>query len=92
MLGFHLRHEEIAAMLVKRRREVWIAMIGQMLVLNRRLDGHIEAGTRGLPVFAAGSAVRLPILLVESCLCHPTPMLTGVAAVSFPEEVGVYFT
>jgi len=27
---------------------VWIAMLGQMIVLNRRLGGHIEPGAKSL--------------------------------------------
>src|SRR6201986_4695879 len=44
---------------------VWIAMIGQMVVLNRRLDGHIEPGPKAYD-FRGWLAVSLPILLVES--------------------------
>ena len=45
MLGFNLG--ATAAMLAS-AAAVWIAMIGQMMVLNRRLGGHIEPGAKGL--------------------------------------------
>ena len=44
---------------------VWIAMIGQMIVLNRRLGGHIEPGPKAYD-FRGWLAVSLPILMVES--------------------------
>jgi O-antigen/teichoic acid export membrane protein len=44
---------------------VWIAMIAQMLVLNRRLRGHIEPGPKAYD-FRGWLAVSLPILMVES--------------------------
>ena len=44
---------------------VWLAMIGQMIVLNRRLAGHIEPGAKAYD-FRGWLAVSLPILLVES--------------------------
>ena len=44
---------------------VWIAMIGQMIVLNRKLGGHIEPGPKAYD-FRGWLAVSLPILLVES--------------------------
>src|SRR6476620_12339988 len=62
VLGFHLG--ATAAMLAS-AAAVWIAMIGQMLVLNRRLRGHIEPGAKAYD-FRGWLAVSLPILLVES--------------------------
>src|SRR6185437_7449788 len=44
---------------------VWIAMIGQMIVLNRRLGGHIEPGPKAYDI-RGWLAVSLPILMVES--------------------------
>src|SRR5204862_2642590 len=41
---------------------VWLAMLGQMIVLNRRLAGHIEPGTKAYD-FRGWLAVSLPILL-----------------------------
>ncbi len=43
---------------------VWIAMIGQMIVLNRNLAAHVEAGPRRYDV-RKWFAVSLPIVLVE---------------------------
>ncbi len=43
---------------------VWIAMIGQMVVLNRRLAGHIEPGPKAYD-FRGWLAISLPILMVE---------------------------
>ncbi len=43
---------------------VWIAMIGQMILLNRRLAIHVEAGPRAYD-FRKWFAVSLPIVLVE---------------------------
>ena len=88
VLGFHLG--AVAAMLVS-AAAVWIAMIGQMLVLNRRLDGHIEAGAKAYD-FRGWLAVSLPILLVESfyLLLSYTDVLV-LQQFRSPEEVGVYF-
>jgi O-antigen/teichoic acid export membrane protein len=44
---------------------VWIAMAGQMVVLNRRLSDHIAPGPRAYD-FRGWLAISLPILLVES--------------------------
>src|SRR6202142_4539940 len=60
-LGLHLG--ATAAMLAS-ASAVWIAMIGQMLVLNRRLGGHIPAGAKAYD-FRGWLAISLPILLVE---------------------------
>src|ERR1700720_3099855 len=69
-LGFNLG--AIAAMLAS-AAAVWIAMIGQMIVLNRRLGGHIESGPKAYD-FRGWLAISLPILLVESSICCcPTP-------------------
>ncbi len=45
VLGFQLG--AMAAMIAS-AAAVWIAMTGQLVVLNRRLDGHVEAGPEGL--------------------------------------------
>jgi len=70
---------------------VWIAMIGQMLVLNRRLAGHIEAGPKAHD-FRGWLAISLPILLVESfyLLLSYTDVLV-LQQFRSSEEVGVYF-
>ena len=70
---------------------VWIAMIGQMIVLNRRLGGHIEPGPKAYD-FRGWLAVSLPILLVESfyLLLSYTDVLV-LQQFRSSEEVGVYF-
>jgi len=70
---------------------VWIAMIGQMLVLNRRLDGQVEPGPRAYD-FRGWLAISLPILLVESfyLLLSYTDVLV-LQQFRSSEEVGVYF-
>src|SRR5271169_453101 len=60
-LGFHLG--ATAAMLAS-AAAVWIAMIGQMVVLNRRLAGHIEPGPKAYDI-SGWLSVSLPILMVE---------------------------
>ena len=70
---------------------VWIAMIGQMLVLNRRLGAHIESGPKAYD-FRGWLAVSLPILLVESfyLLLSYTDILV-LQQFRSSEEVGIYF-
>ncbi len=88
LLGFHLG--ATAAMLAS-AAAVWIAMLGQMIVLNRRLGGHIEAGPKAYD-FRGWLAISLPILLVESfyLLLSYTDVLV-LQQFRPPEEVGVYF-
>ena len=87
-LGFHLG--AIVAMLAS-AAAVWLAMIGQMIVLNRRLAGHIEPGAKAYD-FRGWLAVSLPILLVESfyLLLSYTDVLV-LQQFRPSEEVGVYF-
>jgi O-antigen/teichoic acid export membrane protein len=87
-LGFHLG--ATAAMLAS-AAAVWIAMIGQMLVLNRMLDGHIEPGPRAYD-FRGWLAISLPILMVEGfyLLLSYTDVLV-LQQFRSSEEVGVYF-
>src|ERR1700716_2492197 len=61
VLGFHLG--ATAAMLAS-AAAVWIAMIGQMVVLNRRLARHLAPGPKAYD-FRGWLAISLPILLVE---------------------------
>lgn len=70
---------------------VWVAMIGQMIVLNRRLAAHIEPGAKAYD-YRGWLAVSLPILLVESfyLLLSYTDVLVLQQFVS-SDEVGVYF-
>lgn len=88
VLGFHLG--ATAAMLAS-AAAVWIAMIGQMLVLNRRLAAHVEPGEKAYDV-SGWLAVSLPILLVESfyLLLSYTDVLV-LQQFRSSEEVGVYF-
>ena len=70
---------------------VWIAMIGQMIVLNRRLTAHVEPGPKVYNV-RGWLAVSLPILLVESfyLLLSYTDVLV-LQQFRSSEEVGIYF-
>ena len=87
-LGFHLG--ATAAMLAS-AAAVWIAMIGQMIVLNRRLAGHIEPGPKAYD-FRGWLAVSLPILMVEGfyLLLSYTDVLV-LQQFRPSEEVGLYF-
>ncbi len=87
-LGFHLG---AAAAMLASASAVWIAMIGQMLVLNRRLDGHIAPGAKAYD-FRGWLAISLPILLVEGfyLLLSYTDVLV-LQQFRPSEEVGVYF-
>ncbi|GLH78428.1 flippase [Bradyrhizobium sp. SSBR45G] len=70
---------------------VWIAMLGQMLVLNRRLGRHIAPGPKQYDL-RGWLAVSLPILLVESfyLLLSYTDVLV-LQQFRSSEEVGIYF-
>jgi O-antigen/teichoic acid export membrane protein len=70
---------------------VWFAMIGQMIVLNRRLGTHIEPGPKAYD-FRGWLATSLPILLVEGfyLLLSYIDILVLQQNRS-AEEVGVYF-
>jgi O-antigen/teichoic acid export membrane protein len=87
-LGFHLG--ATAAMLAS-AAAVWIAMIGQMIVINRRLRDTVEAGPRAYD-FRGWLAVSLPILMVEGfyLLLSYTDVLL-LQQFRSSEEVGVYF-
>src|SRR6195256_5272120 len=87
-LGFHLG--ATAAMLAS-AAAVWIAMIGQMTVLNRRLRDTVEAGPKAYD-FRGWLAVSLPILMVEGfyLLLSYTDVLL-LQQFRSSEEVGVYF-
>jgi O-antigen/teichoic acid export membrane protein len=87
-LGFNLG--ATAAMLAS-AAAVWIAMIGQMMVLNRRLRSHIEPGPKAYD-FRGWLATSLPILLVEGfyLLLSYTDVLV-LQQFRSSEEVGVYF-
>jgi O-antigen/teichoic acid export membrane protein len=87
-LGFHLG--ATAAMLAS-AAAVWIAMIGQMIVLNRRLGRHIEPGAKAYD-FRGWLAISLPILMVEGfyLLLSYTDVLV-LQQFRTSAEVGVYF-
>jgi O-antigen/teichoic acid export membrane protein len=70
---------------------VWIAMIGQMIVLNRRLRAHVEPGPKTYD-FRAWLKVSLPIMMVEGfyLLLSYTDVLV-LQQYRSSEEVGVYF-
>jgi O-antigen/teichoic acid export membrane protein len=70
---------------------VWIAMIGQMIVLNRRLGRHIKPGPKAYD-FRGWLAISLPILMVEGfyLLLSYTDVLV-LQQFRSSEEVGIYF-
>jgi len=70
---------------------VWIAMLGQMIVLNRRLGQSVEAGPKTYD-FRNWLAVSLPIMLVEGfyLLLSYIDVLV-LQQYRSSEEVGVYF-
>ena len=88
VLGFHLG--ATAAMLAS-AVAVWIAMIGQMVVLNRRLGSRIEPGPKAYDV-RGWLSVSLPILMVEGfyLLLSYTDVLV-LQQFRSSQEVGVYF-
>jgi O-antigen/teichoic acid export membrane protein len=88
VLGIHLG--ATTAMLAS-AAAVWIAMIGQMVVLNRRLGRHVEPGPKDYD-FRGWLAISLPILLVEGfyLLLSYTDVLV-LQQFRSSEEVGVYF-
>ncbi len=88
VLGFHLG---ATAAMAASAAAVWIAMIGQMVVLNRRLAGHIEPGAKAYEV-GVWLSISLPILMVEGfyLLLSYTDVLV-LQQFRSSEEVGVYF-
>ena len=70
---------------------VWIAMIGQLIVLNRRLTASVEAGPKAYEV-RSWLKVSLPIMMVEGfyLLLSYTDVLV-LQQFRSSEEVGVYF-
>jgi O-antigen/teichoic acid export membrane protein len=88
VLGFDLG---ATAAMAASAAAVWMAMIGQMIVLNRRLRGEVEAGPKAYDV-RGWLAISLPILLVESfyLLLSYTDVLV-LQQFRSAEEVGVYF-
>jgi len=88
VLGFDLG---ASAAMAASAAAVWIAMIGQMIVLNRRLGLRVEQGPKAYDV-RGWLAISLPILLVESfyLLLSYTDVLV-LQQFRSSEEVGVYF-
>jgi O-antigen/teichoic acid export membrane protein len=88
VLGLHLG---ATVAMIASAAAVWIAMTGQMLVLNRRLGGQFEPGPKAYD-FRGWLAVSLPILLVEGfyLLLSYTDVLV-LQQFRSSEEVGIYF-
>ena len=88
VLGFRLG---ATAAMVASAGAVWIAMTGQMAVLNRKLNRHIEPGPTAYDL-GGWLAISLPILLVESfyLLLSYTDVLV-LQQFRASDEVGVYF-
>jgi O-antigen/teichoic acid export membrane protein len=88
VLGFHLG---ATAAMAASAAAVWIAMIGQMVALNRRLAGHIPPGPKAYDV-GSWLSISLPILMVEGfyLLLSYTDVLV-LQQYRSSEEVGVYF-
>lgn len=87
-LGFRL---DAAAAMMASAAAVWIAMLGQMLLLNRRLRASVEAGPNTYDA-QGWLRVSLPILMVESLylLLSYTDVLV-LQQFRPADEVGVYF-
>jgi O-antigen/teichoic acid export membrane protein len=88
VLGFHLG---ATAAMIASAAAVWIAMCGQMLVLNRRLGAHVGHGPKDYDV-KGWLSVSLPILLVEGfyLLLSYTDVLV-LQQFRPSDEVGIYF-
>jgi O-antigen/teichoic acid export membrane protein len=88
VLGFHLG---ATAAMIASAAAVWIAMCGQMLVLNRRLGAHVGDGPKDYDV-KGWLSVSLPILLVEGfyLLLSYTDVLV-LQQFRPSDEVGIYF-
>ena len=87
-LGFNL--DASAAMLAS-AGAVWVAMLGQMFVLNRRLTVHVPKSPRAYD-FRGWLGVSLPILLVDSfyLLLSYTDVLV-LKQFRSPDEVAIYY-
>jgi O-antigen/teichoic acid export membrane protein len=88
VLGFHLG---ATAAMAASAAAVWIAMIGQMIVLNRRLADHVAPGPKAYDV-GFWLSISLPILMVEGfyLLLSYTDVLV-LQQYRSSQEVGVYF-
>ena len=85
-----LRLDATVAMLAS-AAAVWIAMLGQMTIMNRRLSKQIEPGDKAYD-FRGWLATSLPILMVEGfyLLLSYTDVLV-LQQFRASEEVGIYF-
>ena len=88
VLGFNLG---ATAAMIASAAAVWIAMTGQMIVLNRRLRGAVDPGPKAYDI-RAWLKVSLPIMMVEGfyLLLSYTDVLV-LQQYRSSEEVGVYF-
>ena len=87
-LGLHLG--ATAATLIS-AAAVWLAMIGQLIVLNRRLRGSVSPGTRAYEI-STWLVLSLPIMMVEGfflLLSHIDILV--LQQYRSAEEVGIYF-
>ena len=87
-LGLHLG--ATAATLIS-AAAVWLAMIGQLIVLNRRLRGSVSPGTRAYEI-STWLRLSLPIMMVEGfflLLSHIDILV--LQQYRSAEEVGIYF-
>jgi O-antigen/teichoic acid export membrane protein len=87
-LGLHLG--ATAATLIS-AAAVWVAMIGQMIVLNRRLRGSVAPGPRAYEI-PNWLKLSLPIMMVEGfflLLSHIDILV--LQQYRSAEEVGIYF-
>jgi O-antigen/teichoic acid export membrane protein len=87
-LGFNLG---ATAAMTASAAAVWVAMIGQLILLGRRLRGSVAPGPRAYDV-RGWFKVSLPIMMVEGLFL----LLSYVDVLVLqqfrpPEEVGVYF-
>ena len=82
--------DAVAAMAVS-AAAVWIAMIGQMLLLNRRIKANVPAGPKTFEI-RTWLATSIPIMIVEGfyLLLSYTDVLI-LQQFRSPQEVGVYF-
>lgn len=79
------------AAMVASAAAVWIAMVGQLIVLNRRLGVSVEAGPKAYD-FSGWLKVSLPIMMVEGFYLLLSYIDVLVLRQYRPsEEVGVYF-
>ncbi len=88
VLGFNLG---ATAAMIASAAAVWIAMTGQMIVLNRRLGQSVAPGPKAYDL-RAWLKVSLPIMMVEGfyLLLSYTDVLV-LQQYRSSEEVGVYF-